>query len=162
MPASPDDLFARLAELSIETTTARHPPLHTVAESKALRGALPGGHCKNLLLRDKKKRTFLVVALEDRQIDLKAIRGPIGAGHLSFASAERLMEFLGVLPGAVTPFALINDPGQRVKVVLDAAMLEHSVLNYHPLDNTMTTAIASADLLAFIRACGHQPQIVAL
>lgn len=162
MPATPEDLFARLDALNIATTTHEHPPLHTVEESRRLRGALPGGHCKNLYLRDKKKRNWLLVTLEDREVDLKAVSTLLGAGRLSFGSADRLMEFLGVTPGSVTPFALINDPEQRVTVVLDAAMLKVDPLNYHPLVNTATTAIAPHDLLAFIRAGGHAPRIVAL
>ena len=162
MPATPDALFARLRELGIETSTVEHPPLHTVEESKQLRGALPGGHCKNLLLRDKKKRNWLVVTLEDKPVDMNSLPDRIGAGRLSFASAERLMEFLGVNPGSVTPFALINDPEQHVTVVLDEEMLGHDLLNYHPLENTRTTAIARDDLLRFIAACGHQPLRVQL
>lgn len=162
MPATPEDLFARLDALNIATTTHEHPPLHTVEESRRLRGALPGGHCKNLYLRDKKKRNWLLVTLEDREVDLKAVSTVLGAGRLSFGSADRLMEFLGVTPGSVTPFALINDREQRVTVVLDEAMLKVDLLNYHPLVNTATTAIAPDDLLAFIRAGGHEPQIVAL
>ena len=162
MPATPDALFARLAELGIETKTIEHPPLHTVAESKKLRGELPGGHCKNLLLRDKKKRNWLVVTLEDKPVDMKSLPEKIGAGRLSFASAERLMEFLGVNPGSVTPFALMNDSAQQVTVVLDEEMLAYELLNYHPLENTRTTAISRDNLLRFIAACGHRPLRVRL
>jgi Ala-tRNA(Pro) deacylase len=151
-----------LNKLGIKVAVHEHPPLRTVQQSKELRGDLPGGHCKNLFLRDHKKRNFLVVTLEDRPIDLAALAGKIGSGRLSFATSDRLMEFLGVEPGAVTPFALINDATQAVNVALDAGMLKLSPLNYHPLVNTMTAAIAPADLLKFIRACGHQPAIVDL
>ncbi len=156
MPASPTDLFARFEALNFETTTIEHQALFTVEESQALRGDLPGGHCKNLLLRDKKKKNWLVVTLEDKDVDLKGLQDKIGSARLSFASADRLMEFLGVKPGSVTPFALINDPEQKVQVVLDEDMLAHDLLNYHPLDNTRTTAIKRADLLTFIADCGHQ------
>jgi Ala-tRNA(Pro) deacylase len=161
-PATPGDLFRMLNKLGIEVAVHEHPPLRTVQQSKALRGDLPGGHCKNLFLRDHKKRNYLVVTLEDRPIDLATLAGKIGSGRLSFATADRLMEFLGVEPGAVTPFALINDATQSVGVALDADMLKLSPLNYHPLVNTMTAAIAPADLLKFIRACGHQPTVVEL
>jgi Ala-tRNA(Pro) deacylase len=161
-PATPGDLLRMLNRLGIPVQVHEHPPLRTVQESKALRGELPGGHCKNLFLRDHKKRNFLVVTLEDRPIDLARLAGKIGSGRLSFGSAERLMEFLGVEPGAVTPFALINDATHAVTVVLDAAMLKLSPLNYHPLVNTMTAAISPADLLKFIRACGHEPSVVDL
>ena len=161
-PATPGALLRMLNQLGIKVAVHEHPPLRTVQQSKALRGDLPGGHCKNLFLRDDKKRNILVVTLEDRAIDLASLPAKIGSGRLSFASAQRLMEFLGVEPGAVTPFALINDATQSVAVVLDAAMLKLSPLNYHPLVNTMTAAIAPADLLKFIQACGHRPLIVDL
>lgn len=162
MPATPDDLFARFDQLGIETRTHHHPPVYTVEEAKRLRGDLPGGHCKNLLLRDHKGVSWLIVALEDRTIDLKGMRAVLGSGRLSFARPERLLGTLGVEAGAVTPFALINDGNVSVRVVLDAAMMEAELVNYHPLTNTATTTITPADLLVFIRSCGHEPHIVAL
>ena len=160
-PATPEDLFRRLDDLGIAYANHTHPPVFTVEESRALRGDLPGGHCKNLFLRDKKRNLWLVVADEDLAVDLKALRGPLGSqGTLSFGRPDLLMEVLGVVPGAVTPFALINDTAQRVTVILDARMLEAEVLNYHPLDNAQTTAIRPADLVAFIRACGHDPRVM--
>ena len=163
MPASPQDLFARLDSLGIAHKTHAHPPLFTVEESKRLRGELPGGHCKNLFLRDKKRNLFLLVALEDRPIDLKSLRHALGAtGNLSFGQPELLMEVLGVEPGAVTPFALINDTQRRVAVFLDKAMLAVDPLNYHPLSNTQTTAIAPKDLVRFIESCGHAPRTIQL
>ncbi len=162
MPATPDDLFQRLTELNIEPTRYAHPPLGTVAESRQLRGEIPGGHCKNLFLRTKKKVPWLVVTLEDRQINLKALAEQLGTGSLSFGSPDRLMQVLGVLPGEVTPFALINDVDVQVNVVLDQEMLTYTLLNYHPLVNTATIAVSPTDLLTFIRACGHDPQIVTL
>lgn len=161
-PATPGDLLRMLNRLGVAVTMHEHPPLRTVQQSKELRGELPGGHCKNLFLRDHKKRNYLVVTLEDRPIDLVKLAEKIGSGRLSFGSPERLMEFLGVEPGAVTPFALINDATRAVSVALDTGMLELSPLNYHPLVNTMTAAIAPADLLKFIRACGHKPKVVDL
>lgn len=160
MPATEQDLFDRLAELGITCTTHRHPALWTVEESKRLRGDLPGGHCKSLFLKDKKNTLHLVVALEDRDIDMKRLRRPIGGAQLSFGRPDLLMEVLGVIPGAVTPFGLINDSEVRVRVVLDREMLEFDPLNYHPLTNEATTAIAPQDLVTFIRACGHEPQIL--
>lgn len=161
MPTSPDDLLARLAALGIATTTHSHPPLHTVEDSKALRGALPGGHCKNLFLKDKKDQLWLVVALEDARVDLKRLDKAIGSARLSFASAERLWDCLGIRPGSVSPLAIVNDRQGRVKVVLQEAMMAHDLLNYHPLINDRTTAIQRDDLLRFLRACGHEPSIVA-
>jgi Ala-tRNA(Pro) deacylase len=163
MPATPDDLFAFLDRLGIAHKTVSHPPLFTVEESQALRGKIPGGHTKNLFLKDKKGALFLVVALEDAVIDLKSLHRRLEAsGRFSFGSADAMRDTLGVTPGSVTPFGLINDTGQRVSVVLDGAMMEHPELNYHPLVNTMTTTIASSGLLRFIEATGHTPRIEAV
>lgn len=163
MPATPADLFAALDRLGIAHCTVTHPPLFTVEQSRALHAEVPGGHTKNLFLRDKKGAVFLVVALADAAIDLKGLHRVLGAsGRFSFGSAELMMELLGVTPGSVTPFGVINDAGGRVAVVLDAAMMEHAVLNYHPLDNTMTTTIARDDLVKFLEATGHPPRIVAV
>jgi Ala-tRNA(Pro) deacylase len=156
-PTSPEQLLERFKELGIETTTHDHPPLMTVEDSKRLRGDLPGGHCKSLFLKDKKDQYWLVVTLEDRKVDIKALDRHLGAARLSFASPERLWQVLGVKPGSVTPFALINDRERKVRVFLDAAMLREDPLNYHPLVNTKTTAIKPADLIRFIEACGHRP-----
>jgi Ala-tRNA(Pro) deacylase len=163
MPLSPDGLFARLAALGIQTKTVRHPPLFTVGQSKALRGELPGGHTKNLFLKDKKDRMWLVTAEEDRPIDLKALGAALGAsGRVSFGSPERLMRHLGVIPGAVTPFGLANDTDGRVRFVLDAGLMRHATLNFHPLTNEATTALARADFLRFMEAIGHAPHLLAL
>ena len=159
---TPDSLIARLAELDIPVSTVTHPPVFTVEEAKSLRGILPGGHSKNLFLRNKKGKQWLLVCEEDRAVDLKAFSDRIGSGRLSFGSADRLMAALGVIPGAVTPFALINDTAGAVQPVLDAGLLAHEVLNFHPLNNGMTTAIGRDGLLRFIEACGHTPQIVDL
>ncbi len=163
MPVTPDQLLARLAELGIEATTHRHAPVFTVAESQDLRGQLPGGHCKSLFLRDREGGFWLASMLEHRKISVNALARAIGAPRVSFASAEDLMHHLGVIPGAVTPFGLINDRAHAVTPVLDAAMMrECALVNFHPLDNAMTTAIRPADLLRFIAACGHAPRLVEL
>ena len=163
MPATPDDLATFLAGLGIQTTTVAHPPLFTVEESRALRGTIPGAHTKNLFLKDRKDAVFLVTALEDAMIDLKRLHERIGAsGRLSFGKPELLLETLGVTPGAVTVFGLINDREARVNVVLDKDLMAHALINCHPLVNTATTAIAANDLIAFVRATGHQPRIVAV
>ena len=162
MAATPDELFARLDALGIPSKTYHHPPVHTVAEAAARRGTLPGGHCKSLFLKDRKGGLWLVVALEDRAVDLKALAERLGAPRFSFGSPELLERTLGVTPGSVTPFALMNDTEHAVRVVLEEAMLSQDPLNYHPLVNTQTTAVAPEDLLRFIRACGHEPRIVTL
>jgi Ala-tRNA(Pro) deacylase len=154
------DLFARLDELGIATTTVEHPPLFTVDQSRALRGSIPGGHTKNLFLKDKKERVYLVVAQEDAEIDMKRLHQRIGSARLSFGRPELLAELLGVEPGSVTPFGAINDVGRRVTVVIDETLLRHEELNFHPLENTATTTIASADLLTFLRSTGHEPSVL--
>ena len=159
---TPADLFRRLAELDIAITTAEHPPVFTVDDSRQLRGNLPGAHCKNLFLKDKKDQLWLVVVLEERALDLKELRQHLGAAHLSCGKPEVLQAVLGVTPGAVTPFALINDHAQRVRVALDAHMLQQPWLNYHPLTNTATSSIRSADFLRFVQACGHTPLLLQL
>ena len=153
----PQQLLARLDALGIAHRTVEHPPVFTVEEAKAHRGDLPGHHIKNLFLRNKKEEMWLVVVLEDRAIDLKALGERLGAGRLSFGSPERLRTYLGVEPGSVTPFAAINDEAQRVRVVLDRALAEGGPINAHPLTNTMTTAVSIADLLRFFAASGHAP-----
>ncbi len=162
LPTSPEALLARLAELDIAVSIFSHPPVFTVAEAKALRGELEGGHIKNLFLRNKKGAMWLVTCLEDRDIDLKALGQALGAGRFSFASAARLMTYLGVLPGAVTPFAVINDTEGKVQVVLDRALLDCDPVNAHPLVNDRTAAVAPGDLVRFLEAVGHPPRILDL
>jgi Ala-tRNA(Pro) deacylase len=163
MAATREELSAFLTEIGIATETVSHPPLFTVEESRALRGEIAGAHTKNLFLKDKKGALFLVVASEDAMLDLKRLHARIGAsGRLSFGKAELLDEVLGVVPGAVTPLGLINDTAGRVTVVLDAGLMANDKINCHPLVNTATTTFAAADLLAFIRATGHEPTIIAL
>jgi Ala-tRNA(Pro) deacylase len=160
MPKTPEQLFAALDALGIRHRTVTHPPLFTVEQSRALRGQIPGGHTKNLFLRDKKHALYLVTAEEDAEIELKGLHRLLGAsGRFSFGASELLREVLGVAPGAVTPFGAINDTEGRVTVVLDAALMRHDTVNCHPLVNTMTTSIAREDLLKFLRATGHEPRI---
>jgi Ala-tRNA(Pro) deacylase len=158
--ASPDDLFAYLDSLGIAHRTVTHAPVFTVEESRGLMSRVPGVHSKNLFLRDKKGTLFLIVASEDAAIELKSLHRVLGAsGRFSFGSADLLRETLGVEPGSVTPFAAINDKAGRVTVVLDAAMMAHAVLNFHPLSNTGTTTISREGLVKFLEATGHPPRI---
>jgi Ala-tRNA(Pro) deacylase len=160
MAATPQDLFAELNRLGIAYRTIEHPPLFTVEQSRALRGQIPGGHTKNLFLKDKKGALFLVSALEDAAIELKSLHRLLGAGgRFSFGSAELLRETLGVEPGAVTPLAAMNDRPRRVSIVLDAELMGHEIVNCHPLVNTMTISMAAPDLLRFLEATGHSPRI---
>ena len=156
-------LFEFLDGLGIAHRTRHHAPVFTVAEAKALRDDIPGGHTKNLFLKDKKDTYFLVSLEEDAEIDLKTVHGAIGArGRVSFGRPERLMEFLGVLPGSVTLLGALNDSGHRVRVVIDAPLLDHEVVNMHPLGNDATTSMATADLLRFLDATGHPPTVLKL
>jgi Ala-tRNA(Pro) deacylase len=160
MAHTPETLLAYLDGLGIAHKTVTHPPVFTVEQAKALRGQINGAHTKNLFLRDKKNELYLVVALESAQIDLKSLHRLLGAnGRFSFGAANLLREVWGVEPGSVTPFGAINDADGRVTVVLDADMMEHDTLNYHPLLNTMTTSIARDDLIRFLDATGHKPRI---
>jgi len=161
MPKTEDELYAFLADLGITVSTTRHPPLFTVADSQALRGTIAGAHTKNLFLKDKKDNFFLVTVDEDAEVDLNQIHHLIGAAsRVSFGKPEMLMELLGVVPGAVTVFGLINDTQGRVKTVLDAALMENDIVNGHPLTNEATSSIRSADLLRFIEATGREPVIL--
>jgi Ala-tRNA(Pro) deacylase len=160
MPAGRAELFALLDRLGITSSTIEHPPLFTVEQSRALRGEIAGGHTKNLFLKDKKDQVFLVVAEEDAAIDMKNLHKRIGSARLSFGRPELLAELLGVTPGSVTPFAALNDTTGRVTVILDAPLLRHETLNFHPLENVATTNIRREDFLAFLRHTGHEPRIV--
>ena len=162
MPATRQDLFDRLAELKIETNTVEHEALFTVAESSKLERELPGAHTKNLFLKDEGGDLFLVVVQATTRVDLKALARALGAGRFSFGKPDLLMEALGVSPGSVTAFAVLNDGSHRVRIVIDAELMLHETINCHPLENTATTSIARDDLMRFIRSCGHEPRIVAL
>ncbi|MGB0630102.1 MAG: prolyl-tRNA synthetase associated domain-containing protein [Alphaproteobacteria bacterium] len=160
--ASPEDLFRRLTELGIETETHTHTPVFTVAESRDQRGSLPGAYCKTLFFKDKKGVLWLCVVEESRRMNIRALSDLIGSARLSFAQPERVKSELGVEPGAVTPFALINDPQGNINVILDADIMAADTANFHPLVNDRTTAIAPADLRRFLKAGGHEPRILDL
>jgi len=162
MPATKADLFALFDKLGLVTTTVEHIPVFTVEEAKKIHEDIPGGHCKNLFCKDEKGVLWLIVALEDARIDLKAAKDRIGSKRLTFGKSELLLEILGVGPGSVTPFGLINDTAGRTNVILDEAMMRHEKLNFHPLKNDATTTISSVDLVNLIKATGHNPRIVAV
>jgi Ala-tRNA(Pro) deacylase len=153
-------LFAFLDLHGIAHHTVDHAPVFRVDEGHAIKAAMPGGHTKNLFLKDAKGRLWLVCALGETQVDLKVLHRTIGAARLSFGSEALLLETLGVRPGSVTGFALINDPGRRVTLVLDAALLACEPLNFHPLTNAATTAVSRAGFLAFLRALDITPLVV--
>lgn len=159
-PATPDDLYAALDRLGIAHRTLAHAPVFTVDEGHEIKAALPGGHTKNLFLKDAKEQLWLICALGETPIDLKTLPRVIGSARLSFGREERLFEALGVRPGSVTLFALINDAAHRVRLVLDKALLDHAVVNFHPLTNAATTAISRDDMLLFLASLGVAPIIV--
>jgi Ala-tRNA(Pro) deacylase len=160
MAATSHDLFSRLEALGISAVTVEHPPLFTVEQSKELRGDIPGAHTKNLFLKCKKGTLWLVVAVESTPVNLKTLHQRLGSGRLSFGNAELLGQVLGVQPGSVTPFAVINDTERQVTVVLDEALFAYDRLNFHPLVNTATTGISKDGLLRFLGDCGHPPKIL--
>lgn len=163
MPATPRELFALLEKLDIAVTTHQHEAVFTVEESTRVKHAIPGAHTKNLFVKDKKDDYYLIIAEGSALIAMNSIHLLIGAkSRLSFANADRLMEYLGITPGSVTAFCAMNDTGCKVKVVIDAALLKHDVINCHPLTNTASTTISKVDLLAFLTHVGHPPIIAAL
>jgi Ala-tRNA(Pro) deacylase len=155
-----DALFALFDRLGVAHRTLEHPAVFRVGEGEEIKAALPGGHTKNLFLKDAKGQLWLISALQDTRIDLKALPKTIGAAKLSFGSAELLEETLGVTPGSVTAFGLINDAERRVRFVLDARLAEADPVNFHPLVNTATTAISQGGFRAFLAAVGATPLIV--
>jgi len=160
-PKTRQDLLAFLDGLGIAHSTKDHAPVFTVAESAALRDEIPGGHTKNLFVKDKKDRYFLLTVEENAVVDLKQVHTIIGAsGRVSFGKAEKLMEYLGVIPGAVTALGAINDTGNNVTFVLDAHLMHDDIVNCHPLSNDATTSLASADLIRFMEATGHKPLVL--
>jgi len=151
-------LFALLDRVGIEHRTLWHPPVYRVGEGAEIKASLAGGHTKNLFLKDAKDRIWLISALAETQIDLKGLPARIGSARLSFGSPALMAEVLGVEPGSVTPFAVVNDTGHAVRLVLDEGLKAGGPVNGHPLTNSMTTAVELGDLLRFFAATGHQPQ----
>lgn len=162
LPTKPSQLLAILDDLGIAYKVYDHEPAFTVAQSAHLKDHIPGTHCRNLFLRDKKGVMFLVVAANDTEVDLKALPERLGCGRLSFGSADRLWQYLGIYPGAVCPFTVINDRDHAVRVVLDAFMMDQDLVCYHPLDNAQTISLTPSGLLKFLQSTGHEPLILAL
>lgn len=151
-----------LSQIGIEYTNHEHPAVFTVEEADLHHKGIDGVHSKNLFFKDRKKRLVLVVTLSDKPIKIKDVGNKIGHKGLSFGKPDLLMEVLGVIPGAVTPFAVINDNEKRVKVILDEEMMENDLLNFHPIVNTATTTIGSKDLVKFMEHCEQKFEIVRL
>ena len=156
------ELFARLDGLDIAHATVEHPPVFTVEQAQEHTHHLPGGHTKNLFLEDRAGGLWLVTCLDEQPVRVNALARLLGAPRFSFGKPERLMEALGVEPGSVTALALVNDTGRRVRPVLDTKLMAHELVNCHPLANTATTTLRSADLMRFMEALGYAPQLVDL
>jgi len=161
LPTSPETLLKTLDSLNIPYELHHHDPIFKVEEGLHLKAEIPGTHCRNLFLKDKKGKMFLITAANETKIDLKSLPERLECGRLSFASKDRLMEYLGIYPGAVTPFTAINDTDHNVTMILDKTMMEASIMNVHPLDNAMTIGFAPNNLLKFLAHTGHNPQILA-
>jgi Ala-tRNA(Pro) deacylase len=157
---TPDPLAQNFTSLGIETVTYEHRPVFTVAEGEDFKKLIPGGHTKNLFLKDKKDKVWLVTALDETVIDLKKLPMRINSARLSFGNAELMQQLLGVTPGSVTPLALLNDKGLAVSPVLDEALFKHEVMNCHPLRNDRTTCLKPQDLVKFMKNLGYNPLIV--
>ena len=155
MAAPPEDLFNRLDALSIAHDTVEHAATFTVEEGRHLKASMPGGHSKNLFMKDKDGTLVLISAWAESQLKLNQVHKLIGTRRLSFGHADLMLETLGVAPGSVTAFALINDIDLRVRFVVDAALMGFDRVNFHPLVNTATTAISRDDLRRFVEATGH-------
>ncbi|MEW7009650.1 MULTISPECIES: prolyl-tRNA synthetase associated domain-containing protein [unclassified Lentilitoribacter] len=161
MQKTKDDLLEILDDLGISYTNYDHEPVFTVEESNSLCSDIPGGHTKNLFLKDKKDNFFLVVLEEHADVDLKKIHTLIDArSRVSFGKPDKLLEYLGVIPGSVTAFAVMNDTNHRVNMVIDKPLLEHEIINCHPLQNDATTSIHRDDLIRFAKHFGHDPLIL--
>ena len=153
-------LFAHLDGLGIRHTTLEHPPVFTVDEGAEIKKSLPGGHTKNLFLKDKKGALFLICALGETKIPVNHVHKVLGCKRLSFGKPDLLLEVLGVPAGSVCLFALLNDRDRRVTLVLDKALYDHKLVNFHPLANTATTTIATCDMDVFAKSTGHEPIVI--
>ena len=161
IPISPKKLVNVLENIGFSYEMFHHEPIFTVEEGLHLKAKIPGIHCRNLFLKDKKGKMFLITAANETKIDLKSLPERLDCGRLSFGSKDRLMEYLGIYPGAVTPFSAINDKNNDVAIILDQRMMEADIMNVHPLDNAITIGFAPNDLLKFFEYTGHNPQILA-
>lgn len=162
LPTTPQMLLNYLENLHISYKLFNHQPIFTVAEGEHLKEQIPGIHCRNLFVRDKQESMFLVVAANETRIDMKKLAPLLGCGRLSFGSPERLWQYLGIRPGSVCPFCILNDTQKKVRIVLDATMMKAKTVNYHPLDNAMTIGISPDDLIKFIQSTGHEFSIIDL
>ncbi len=162
LPTTKEQLIEILDNLGIEYQLFDHEPIFTVEQGEPLKKTIPGMHCRNLFLRDKKKKMFLVTAANETRVDMKKLSGVINSGRLSFGSQDRLWENLGITQGSVNPFCIINDKQKDLRMILDSTMMDAQIVNYHPMDNACTIGMAPDDLLSFLDHIEHEYEIVDL
>jgi Ala-tRNA(Pro) deacylase len=162
LPTSPDKLLNTLKNLNISYDLHHHEAVYTVAESQKVDANIPGTHCRNLFLRDRKKKNYLLVLPITVDVDLKKLPDALGSHRLSFGSDDRLWQYLGVRSGSVCPFCITNDTDGQVEIFLEKTMMEQDKVNYHPMLNTMTVSLKPTDLLKFIESTGHKAHIIDL
>lgn len=162
LPTAPETLLRQLSALGISYDLSHHEAVFTVAESRKVDKKIPGTHCRNMFIRDKKEVMFLITLAHETQVDLKKMEGVLNCGRISFGSAERLWQYLGVRPGSVCPFGVVNDTQKQVTLVLDAWMMAQERINVHPLVNTMTVGLRPGDLIKFLESIQHPFRIIDL
>ena len=162
LPITSNDLIQYLDKLGIEYKIFDHDPIFTVAEGEHLKANIPGVHCRNLYMRDKKKNNYLLVLANETEVDLKKLSDLFESGRLSFGSSDRLWEHLGIRPGSVNPFTIMNDTNDKVRLFLDADMMDAEIVNYHPMDNAQTISLKPSDLIKFIESLYHNYTIIDL
>jgi Ala-tRNA(Pro) deacylase len=160
MTTTPEQLFAYLDSLGVEHSTIEHPPIFTVEDGRAWHDRIPGLHCKNLFLKDREGKFWLVLMPGDKRAMLNLVEKRIGSARLSFGKPDRLMDIMGLTPGSVTPFGLMNDQARALTVLVDEDLLKSEWVNFHPLHNAASTTLRSRDLMTFIRSLGHEPIVL--
>jgi Ala-tRNA(Pro) deacylase len=164
MTATPHEkepaLYAQLDELGLPHHTEEHRAVFTVAEGQDVKARLPGGHSKNLFLKDKSGAYVLISALGRTEIKLNQLHKRIGTKRLSFGKPDALLDLLGVVPGSVTVFSVLNDTEQKVRLILDKALFTHDAVWFHPMRNTASTRMAPQDIVTFAEATGHTPTLI--
>ena len=162
LPTPPDALLNTLKKMNISYDLHHHEAVYTVAQSQKVDANIPGTHCRNLFLRDRKKKNYLLVLPINVEIDLKKLPDALNSHRLSFGSDDRLWEYLGVRSGSVCPFCIVNDTENQVEIFLEKSMMAQEKVNYHPMLNTMTVSLKPDDLLKFIESTGHKAHIIDL
>lgn len=159
LPTTQKDLLKILEKQEVAYKLYEHEPIFTVEQGEPLKKSIPGVHCRNLFLRDKKKRMFLITAANETKIDLKKLSSVLDCGRLSFGSAERLWDNLGIKQGSVNPFCIMNDKQGQVRIILDKYMMEQEIMNVHPMDNAFTVGLSPLDLTRFIESTDHKAEV---